>query len=66
MQLTAYAVFVIAVIILSLTTWLFFYFNDMPLYPGSTLVVVFAWAVVVGGVMWFLRRKAGKRPAGQK
>jgi protein-S-isoprenylcysteine O-methyltransferase Ste14 len=44
--------FVAAVLVLSLLTWMFFSYEGMPLTAGSTLIVMGTWALVVAVVLW--------------
>jgi hypothetical protein len=50
---------ILLIILLSLATWVFFAWEEMPLYAAGTAVVVGAWAVVVllGRRLWSHFRK---------
>jgi len=49
---------------LSLATWLFFYFESMPLSPPETTIVVGGWLVVVLGAKWIWGLLHKKSPTG--
>jgi hypothetical protein len=47
---------VIAVLVLSLITWTFFYLRGLPLGAGETTVVVGAFGLIVALANWAFRR----------
>jgi drug/metabolite transporter (DMT)-like permease len=52
---------IIAVLVLSLATWAFFFFKGLPLGAGETTVVVGLNALIVALASWAFRR-VRKRP----
>jgi hypothetical protein len=53
MSIRGWPLYVTVVLIVSLSTWIFFYLQDLPLDPGSTLIVVVGWALIMG-LGWYL------------
>ena len=54
----------LVVLALSLATWLFFYFESMPLTSSDTAVVVGLWLFLVLLVNWAQSRMRKKKQAG--